>query len=504
MNSKLLIFIIIFLLLINFAFAGTQKALYSDKINDRSSIKVGDQNLSIVISSDAVSASYGSHNFLAREGKCDNDGTFTFCVSEIKDEFYAIVSLAIDVSDIKLSKTRIDTNPEIGVGEVVVIKVVVSNDGTANGGFFLEDDFSGFELLDLSSNCYVEKDKIKMNYTIRYDSSIDCTYRLKALKDGSHDLKAEIKYFDGYEDKTSSDTLDVDVGKNNLDVVLQTNKINYKFAENGWLNISIKNNFREKITIDKFDINFPRLNIINTDSKLKSGDHVLSSNGFELDRDEERFFKMSFNVTTLNNEVNVIVHYTGPGKRDAITKKIKFDISDAGPKVLLERLDNRVKIHIQNSADIPLANINIKMRSNYKNLNVPKNIPILMPKEERILEFELDEIPDYNVKYPIFVHGDYQTDYGEKLSFSRTLELNFFTKQQVLESGVDTLTNSSSSQSVEYVGDTGFSVSKPIKIIGMILLTLIIIVFIIYFLLIFKKRYNMKKEFSEKMKDVKL
>jgi len=501
--NKLILLIVFTILLVSYAEAGTQKTLYSDRVDDKSSVSVSGENLSIVTSYSGVSANYGRHNFLARTGKCDSDGSFTFCVSEIVPEFYAIVTLYVDVSDMQLTKTRVDKFEDIGVSDVITFNVKVNNEGTANGGFFLEDDFSGFNVLDTNKNCYVLDNKIRMNYTLKTGSSIDCTYRIKAVEEGSYKLKAELKYFDGFENKEATADPSVNVRKNNLELNAEIDKIIYNFLDKGEVTIKIKNNFKEKITINKLEINFPKLYLIDADSKFKRGDKSLIIENQEIDKDEEKEFKFSLNITSLNNEFPIKLQYTGAGRVDSVLKKVKFDISNPGPTALLERLDNKVKIHIQNSASLLLININIKMRSNYKNLNVPKNIPFLFPNEERILEFDLDEIPDYNVKYPIFVHGDYETDYGEKLSFSRTLQLNFATKQQILESGVDTLTNSSSNIAT-FVGDTGYKIPKSLKIAGIVIGSLVIAVLFIYLIIFGKKRYNMKRQFSDKMKDVKL
>ncbi len=505
MKKRLLLIAIIILVLLSLNVnAATRKTLYSDTVRDRTTVKVGDTDLSLTTSQSGAYISYAGHNFVVKEGKCETDKPFTVCTSEIKPEFYAVITIYAEVAELKLGK-KLETEVEnLGVGDVVRVKLTVSNQGTSPAQFNLADDTTGFVVLDTDSDCKSIGNAIIMNYSVREETSISCGYRMKAEKAGDIKLKAKLNYFDGFEKKEETASLTFNVGKNDVEVNIESDKSNYDLSDKGEITLKVKNNLKDKVTIDKIEVIYGAIKKIEYPEKFKQNAGTLILTYDQLDKDQEKTYTFAFNITKIQNEIRIITSYTGVGIRKDELKKFQFQVTKASPQATLERQDKKIKIHITNPTKTTFAKIKAKVRSNYQNLNVEREIDYLFPGEKRIVEVNLEETPKIDVKYPIFISIDYETEYAEKLAYSRTLQLNFATKQQIQETGVDTSTNGTNTNTIKFKEETTFELSKPMKITAIVLGSLVILTALAFFGALLYKKHKMKKEFSKKMKDVSL
>lgn len=477
---------------------GTQKTIFSGQVKDKTSLKVEGYDLSLVTAQDKASLSYAGHNFIVREGACDNDEIFTLCMSELKSEFYAVITLYSNVADMKIEKKLQAEVPDFGVGDIVTVLVTVTNQGTLPASFNLADDTTGFEVLDTNSDCKKSGTIVIMNSSLRTQTSITCSYRMRAKTEGESILTAKMTYFDGFTTQQASTNLRFTVRKNEVLLNLEGDKPTYELSDRGELRITVKNALKDKIHIDKLEIDYPGLYKTDYDILFSQGQDSLALTD-ELEKDAEKIYKAAFNITKISHELTVILTYTGPGQVNTITKRYKFEVTKTSPTILLERLDKKVKVHIDNPTRTPLFNVDITVKSNYENVNIKRQLDYLLPFEKRAVEINLDSIPIGGAKYPIFVQIYYKTPYGEKLEYSRTLLLNFATKQQVLEKGAQTAGTNST---ITVIPEKKFIITKKMKIAAIIAGSVVLLALLIFLGIIIFKKAKMKMQFNKKMKEV--
>ena len=456
------IILLVFLLILPFAFS---TSVFDGRLYDDEPKEINGQTLKVSSAFNRASVTYGTHKIVAYVNKCSDNGYYEFCVRKTEEDLFTEFSLNPKGLDILFEKKKDPATSDFALGDPVVIKLEVKNDGELSLDFSIIDDIADMEITRIDNLCYKDGDKIVFNYTIRGKDITSCSYRVKLLKSGDYNRKAVMTFFDGTENKKIEKSSAFDVKDQGLKIDVITNKQIYEIGEKAEVTIKFNNLFKEISKLENVDVTPFGMTLINLPQRFNAGGKgYFNLRDVDIPPESSMEFKFEFNVTNIDNSfiINSRALTLQGFKGELITKKI--DVASIRPDITLQRIsDTKLKIHIQNiNSNRAISNLKINLKSNYQNLDLGRTFSYIAPGGKVIMDITLKEFDSRpTITYPLFASGSYETQFGEGFTFSKALPIDLRTKlsQPVIEEpeNIDQTKNDNSEKNLTESNKTSFS-----------------------------------------------
>lgn len=429
----LLVVIIILLPVVLSAAAVFDGRLYDDEPKD-----VDGTQLRVASSTGRASVTYGPHKLVSYVNRCTDNSYYELCVRKTEPDLFSEFSLIPKGLDISFEKKKDPDSSEYAVSDPVLIKLEVKNDGELPLDFSITDDIADMEITNIDNICYKDNDKIVFNYSIRGKDIVTCSYRAKFLNPGKLSKKAVMTFFDGIKYQTAEKSLSFRVKEQGLKIDVITDKLIYEIGDSAKVTVKFSNLYKEPSKLENVELTPTGMNLISQPPKFSSSGRYFVLKETDIEKESALEYNFEFNVTEVNNKILIKSRALTPaGYEDKIIDK-KIEVNPIKPDITLQRIsDTKLKVHIQNSnSKKAIYNFKVDLKSNYQNLELSRTFSYIAPGNKVIMDVILkpfDSRP--STTYPMFASGNYETEFGESFSFSKTLpiDLRYEINQQIVE-----------------------------------------------------------------------
>lgn len=243
MIKKLFFIILAIILLTPIVFADTEKVLFSGTTTG-GEIKIeGNATAFVTIVTGKVRIKYLDTVVLASAGQCQQENGIKLCVTTVEAPFSATIIISAAVANLEITKTI--KPQEYSIGQLITATTTIKNAGSrAAENIRFKDDISNLTIIN-PQGCIISEDENYLIYettTIPKGSGLTCQYTFKSFQDGEIRKIAEVKYFDGLKDSSSSISSLVTIKPFgfNFKSNLETQRLELNKENQVWFNFSLK------------------------------------------------------------------------------------------------------------------------------------------------------------------------------------------------------------------------------------------------------------------------
>jgi uncharacterized repeat protein (TIGR01451 family) len=290
MKKMLLVFLILLLLSMT---ALAEEITFEGWVYNTKYIVLDDQTYKILMSNNGQTMLLISDNTIhLNSGSCEETDYRKFCYNisafdETAKDYKAYLYVYNRVPSIKL--TRKVSDNILAVGEKATFQATITNEGDTDvNNIIFNEDLPPEVEIEKVKNAQISGNIVHWEGNLKASESYVIEYIVKSNAKLDSYLKASVKYFDGFSEKTvysdpvrfySSSVFSIDI---------YSSKEDYELGEEIEVNVNIKNSGDLKLTIDKLRIEMPESFIIlDKDSKLDN-DNIYKGT---LDSGETKSFK---------------------------------------------------------------------------------------------------------------------------------------------------------------------------------------------------------------------
>jgi hypothetical protein len=249
--------------------ASAEVELYHKWVRSDSTIKIGDTRLIAKWNDPVLLMTIGTGYLSLEKGSCGSVEPLRVCFNSTRlikdgvvmpDDIHSsdvIVEMDITVygliADVNLSQSFEKRTLVIGESTEVTVRFANTGATDATAVRFSEEYPAAFSVTDVDG-CSQSGTTISWNGTMHREQQETCTYLLRALTDKRYNAKAEVRYFNGVEDKAVTNVQLIEVLKSPLAVAWKVNASKILIGDNFTVNVSITNTHNETIVIDAVEL----------------------------------------------------------------------------------------------------------------------------------------------------------------------------------------------------------------------------------------------------------
>ncbi len=249
------------------AFSIYSESVYSGTIEDRDIINISDHLFEFRIDpiSSKVYIEIDISGVIIASGECKIKDNFYICIRNVSfsyrdyTDYHDVYKALLDVSQIK---SKIDVTNTIEQNNLLIDEETIAELAIENTAGVVAEDVtavlkipSSVSVTDLEG-CKKISENIIFNANVYPTQIRICTYKVKGLSAGDFELKANITYFDGIEQiSTTSSTISGKVYPYSLKISPKLNKSKFDIQEKFNITIDIEN------INDQYDLRITTLNI---------------------------------------------------------------------------------------------------------------------------------------------------------------------------------------------------------------------------------------------------
>ena len=422
---KLLIAALIVIVLFSVFVNGAESKVFEGYVFSDQSITVDDKPLIITFESDheTIMLNYNQRYYFVPLGDCKTVINLKFCYGSViydTDKKKDKVNITVFSVEPEITITRVINNSVLRVGEEAEISVNVTNGiGLAAENFTFTDSFSPdeFEITDVSW-CSKNNSSVYYHGFLRENEMLECSYKIKPLKELKRATKAKVSYYDGVEMQDIFSTpIEFDVSP--------------FFSVNAEFNETDSKVFLGEEVL--FIINLTNSNE-DLDADLKSFDIFLPSGiQFIGTASIKRFFNATSNTTIRSQQVEKSgsqIHFEGELKRNEtkfIILKLKAVRAGSSNIFLYTNYSaNGMNGIIEAKKSLEVENEEVSLQTNFKDSELYDSgeeallrIDVINPSSSVILRNIAVKIDSPIYDFPIILIDHINKTYSENALYQR-------------------------------------------------------------------------------------
>lgn len=451
-------------------------AVFDGRLYDNEPKEIDGVQLRVSSNYNRAAVTYGIHKFGLYVNKCTSDSFYEVCLRKTENNLFSEFSLTPKGFDISFNKVMDPDEDEFEVLDPIVVRLEVKNNGDLPVEFSIIDDIADFEITNIDNLCYKDGNNIVFNHTVRDKDIVICSYRARMLKPGDYKRKAVLTYFDGKEYKKIDKSISFDARELGFNVDVKFDKQIYEVADMALLTLKVSNTFegeQGKSTIENLDITFSGISVTDHHPRFSNLGRYLQLRNLDMEAKSSAEYTFKLNVTKIDNTMSIVYRALTPkGYKDTTIKKT-LEVASIKPDVVIQRLsDTKFKIYVTNiNKNRAMHNFKIRLRSNYQNVELERTFAEIPAGGKAVVDLMLQPFEKRpETAYPLFATGNYETEFGEALTFSKTMQIDLrfpMTEQQVQEAkkedGITVSSQVADGGNVTAAEGKGFSFFKWLK-----------------------------------------
>jgi hypothetical protein len=433
--NKISIIIFTLFLLINIVHA-EKVLLFDEWIEPEKSIRLGDYKIKPLYADDKVLFKSDEFSVAVDKGTCRTESPFQLCYNKTR--------LLVDgkVVPDNINSNDVDTELEIHiygiVGELEItrefestlilqneeidVTVVIENIGDADAkNVEYEEKYpDSFQIINVK-NCFIEdEDTIVWNGLLRKEKTHKCTYSLIGLEEKIFTSKATVKYHNGIDDETFSDSQKLTIPEPYLEVEYDTNKTKLKPGDTISALITVINNYESNIDIENLHV------IIPPEFTLIKRDILSEENNWNGIVGETWNTTLEFQaIKTGIPIIQTSVDYSIDGNMLNVIKEKKIKVENDLTIEIIENIEdmaynqsNPILIKVSNPNNKIINDVRTQISSNlldFENVITNKDN---IGRNNNYIVFNKDIIPQEMGDFYFNITVEYKNEFNEKFNYS--------------------------------------------------------------------------------------
>lgn len=420
---------------------------FIDWVYDNNTVTVGQEKYRVLISDNIqnIRVFHDDLIFLVSKDDCTTKDKVKICVEDfVVDDFSqekgVYMGIYYKIPDIEIIRTVNNHNVEIG--DPVEFELSLENIGNYPAADLIYTDSFPKEItiLSVSGECKIGNDNsIILEGKLETGQKLRCDYTIIPSREIEVDLKAQIDYFDGYENKTIYSTLinlksdpifEINTAFDNEDVQL---------GENFKLYFNITNIINQRLDFSELSFKFPDKMKVEFFNIEKSGDKYIWDGSISYNDTKEIVFEIlpleSGNFEVLY-DINLIKK-DDKRKVEIHNNKIDFEIEYNNLEIT-SNLDDKNSFDTEKEVYITFFGENIHNYTDFVSIKaslenelfytplikidkIEKNSKKVLYKT-RFLAPKVNKTTSYEIKLDI----NYTTEFGVKKSILKSWKINIY------------------------------------------------------------------------------
>jgi len=457
MKKRITLYAILFVILA--VSSAASELIYDDYMQSGETLTVNSNVLTVILASNnnQIWANFMGKDKYVDKTQCNMIENIRICFDSTQydtdlKEYKAAVRVYKHLPTLAITRTA--STSALSIGEEAVISVKIENTGNLTARDIYYEDTVPSELIVVSSTADRSGNQITWDGTITKQDEVTFTYTVRAATTMKKSSVAKVRYNNTITMKTVySLPISYEV-TSYLSFIQDIRPTELYPAKTFNYTINMTNSDDDSVDINALTIIFPTsVNI----TKKPTGMTKISTHEYKFTGDisanttEEFAFELlsriigTYDILPSIEYSSEDIENLNPESITIANKGIGVQIEPVNNQELEEEIESRIKLYVQNkNPRSKIKNINIKT---YTNITYISDVTLSeIDDSESVKAYDISFVAPYvksTTTFPLSVQIDYETEYGEILSYEEKINIKVIKKADLV------ITQGVSSRSVE-------------------------------------------------------